>query len=115
MRTIGKREQIEAWMRDKNTDILLVQETHVTTCSREDRKRYTWYFIAGDDPEKSKYAGVAIVIRNELKNYIHDIEPINERIMWITFGYVVPITFINVYFYTATHRTEDKQRYSAQH
>ena len=56
-------------------------------------------------------AGVAIVIDNELLNYITDIEPVNDRIMSITLGYVMPITFISVYSPTATknYTLEDKQ------
>ena len=50
-------------------------------------------------------AGVAIVINNELLNYITDIEPISDRIMTITLGHIMPITFINNYSPTATNYT----------
>ena len=113
----GKREEIEIYMRENDINILLIQETFVNTTCIETRKNYTFYF-SGDGNrsntkgEVDKYtpAGVGIVINNELRNYIEDIDPINDRIMSITLGNTMPTTFINNYSRPATkkHSTEDK-------
>ena len=110
LKKAGKRELVETWMKENQIDILMLQETHIAQNSREDRKEYIWYFSGSEQAAKqSTYAGVGIVIRTDLRNYVYDIEPISDRLMWITLGYVTPITFMNVYFYTAAHSTAEKE------
>ena len=63
------------------------------------------FFFSGN-PNASKNhtnAGVAMVISDELSNCVEDIEPISDRLMYITFWHTVPITFINVYMPTAEY------------
>ena len=59
-------------------------------------------YFSGDETKKDKdgkihevtQQGVGICINNELLNHIIEIEPINERLMYITIGHALPITFI---------------------
>ncbi len=44
MKRVGKREEIEAWMKRKGIHILVIQETAIEQDSREIRGEYTWYF-----------------------------------------------------------------------
>ena len=91
-------------MKDNDISIVLLQETHVNLNVREQRKHFTWLF-AGDVDKKTvdgkltpnTEAGVAIVIDNELLNFIWDIQPISDRIMTLTLGYRIPINFVNSY------------------
>ena len=73
---LGKKEKIEHYMFTRNIDILIVQETHKNGNTRENGKWYSWYYSGGPDDEPC-YHGVAIVINNELRNYIKDIMTIN--------------------------------------
>ena len=54
-------------------------------------------------------ARVAIVIDNELLNYITGIELISDRIMLITLGHIMPVTFISNYSPTATNYTIEEK------
>ena len=38
-----KREEVEVWMASSGVHILAIQEAHILSTSREQR-RYTWYF-----------------------------------------------------------------------
>ena len=119
----GKREQIEQYMKKEGILILALQETYINYSSIEQRKNYTFYF-SGDPSRKNAKgethhyttAGVGFVINNELKNYITDIEPINDRIIAITFGYAAPLTFICNYSRpaTKTSTTEQKRAHYAE-
>ena len=97
-------------MTSSKTKILLVQETHTNLNARESRSKYTWFF-SGSPHTQSEHtnAGVAIVVNNELLNYIQDIEPISDRLMYVTLGYTMPITLINVYMPTAAYETQAKE------
>ena len=96
-------------MKAKSIKILALQETKINLNAKEQRTHYTFFF-SGDttnlkqngDINDYTHAGVAIVISNELLNYIQDINPINDRIMTITLGYVKPLTIICNYSYPAT-------------
>ena len=55
-------------------------------------------------------AGVGFVINNELKNYITDIEAVNDRIMAITLGYAAPLTIICNYSRPATKTSTTEQK-----
>ena len=59
-------------------------------------------------------AGVAIVIARELTNYMWDINPVNDRIMTITMGYSMPISFACAYAPTSAATTETKEQFYKQ-
>ena len=92
-----------------------MQETHVNMNVREMRKSgYTWFFGGDvDNPLKGQHteAGVAIVIHRDLSNYIWDIDPISDRIITITLGYSIPISFISAYAPTSAADTETKEKF----
>ncbi len=48
------------------------------------RDRYKWYLSGEKTILQGWTAGVGIVIRNDLKKHILDIEPINDRIMTVS-------------------------------
>ena len=98
-------------MNKRNIQSLLLQETHVNQHVREIRKNYTWFFAGDTDKNSGKNhteAGVAIVIHNELINYIWDIQSYSDRLISVTLGYAIPISFISTYHYTSTAKSEDK-------
>ena len=98
-----------------NIDILCLQETHVNVSTKEVRKEYTWYFGGNEGAAGTRtYAGVAVVVSNDLVNYIHNIVPINDRLMYVVLGYGMPVTLINVYVPTAEHETETKENLYAR-
>ena len=112
MKRAGKREEVEQYMRRQQIKLLLLQETHINCNARESRKHFTWFF-SGDETQATPntHAGVAIVICNDLLNYIQEIEPIDDRIMYMTLGHTMPVTFVNVYAPTAEHDTETKESF----
>ena len=48
---------------------------------------------------------------DELQNIVHDVQPINERIITITLNSTIPITFIGTYAPTAAATIEEKIQY----
>ena len=66
--------------------------THTNNNAKEVRKGYTWFLSGNDKQDSHTHAGVAIVIRNDWIKYIVDVGPMNDRIMWMTLGYCMPIT-----------------------
>ena len=54
--------------------------------------------------------GVGIVIRNDLAKHITDIEPTNERLMYITLASTLPINIIVAYMPTSIHSSEEKDK-----
>ena len=91
-----------------------MQETHASINTREIRKHYTWFF-AGENPGEHNRAhteaGVAIVIDNNWRNYIWDIQPYSDRLISITLGYSIPVSFISTYMPTASAETEKKDKH----
>ena len=77
-------------------DIKTIQETHSGEATREHRTRYSWYFAGGREAGTIHH-GVAIVIRNELRNYMLDVEDINERLMIMTLRGKIPLHAISAY------------------
>jgi exonuclease III len=71
---------------------------------------------AGVSSKKAHHteAGVAIVVSNELINYIWDINPINDRIIAVTLGYSIPIRFISAYAPTSAAEPETKEKFYKQ-
>ena len=105
---LGKREEVEEWMESKNISILALQETKSPHSKRETRKDYTWYF-SGNGKEKCHH-GVGLVIRSDLAKHIEDIEPINERLMYMTIDGTIPINIIVAYMPTSIENTETKEK-----
>ena len=56
-------------------------------------------------------AGVAIIVNNKLTKLIDDIQPINDRLISITFGSQTKLSIINNYAHTAAACTEDKNKH----
>ena len=88
-------------------NIAIITETHINTNHTETRKHYTWYFSGGDTKDHH-FAEVAIVISNKWNNTIEDIQPINERIMYITLTHAIPSTMIAAHAPTAAGTEEGK-------
>ena len=102
MMRVAKREEIENWMYNSGVKVMAVQETHIPTSHQEVRKHYTWYFSgASTDPQKAIHTGVAIVVANDFRNYVKDVEPINDRIMAVTLRGPIPVKIYSVYAPTA--------------
>ena len=60
---IGRREEVEQWMDDREIDVLLIHETNCDHSKIEVRGRYTWYFGGADRGSFTHY-GVGIVLKN---------------------------------------------------
>ena len=108
----GKRTELEQYMDFKRIDILVIQETHVGDESREPFKNsnYSWFFSGGAQGATC-YHGVAIVIKNGLRNYIKDIETIHERLMTLTRSGQIDVTIVAAYAPTAIATAEDKDNF----
>ena len=104
---LGKREEVEDWMKSKNIGILALQETKSPHSKRETRKDYIWYF-SGNGENKCHH-GVGLVIRKDIAKHIEDIEPINERIMYITIDGTMKINIIVAYMPTSIDPIEEKK------
>ena len=61
MKRMGKREEVEVWMKDNYVQILALQETYIGQNAREARKGYTCFF-SGENGRPEYTAGVGIVI-----------------------------------------------------
>ena len=75
----GTREEVEAWMKDHDIKILLLQETRGKHNSREARKTHTWYFSSENPMNPNFVTGTAIVIENKLVKHINKMMPVNDR------------------------------------
>ena len=113
----GRREEIEHYMKTKGIQIMALQETYINYTSMEKRKNYTFYFSGNPRNKNTKgevhhdtNAGVGIVINNELANYVTDIEPIDERLMYMTMDGTIPINIIVTYMPTSVENTEIKEK-----
>ena len=95
-------------MKDNKIDILLLQETKSPQNKREIIKEHTWYF-SGNDKDRCHH-GVGIVINNNLSKRIEDIEPINDRLMYITLAGVLPLNLIVTYMPTSIHSPDEKEQ-----
>jgi exonuclease III len=104
----GVREEVENWMTENNISIVALQETKSPQSKRETRKNYTWCF-SGNGENRCNH-GVGIVIRSDLAKHIEDIEPINERLMYITPASTLPISIIVTYMPTSTENAEIKDK-----
>ena len=85
-------------MDSKRIDILVIQETHVGDESREQfiKSNYSWCFSGGAQGATC-YPGVAIVVKNEPRNFIKDIEAIDERLMTLTLTGQIDVTIVAAY------------------
>eukprot|EP00969_Alexandrium_andersonii_P227785 10060172-Alexandrium_andersonii.AAC.1 len=61
-------------MKREKLDVALLQETHKGGETQRITEGYTWYYSGGQD-ERTVVDGVAIVVRNELRNYIEVVVP----------------------------------------
>ena len=113
LKRIEKRTLIEQYMKTWKIDFAVITETHINTNHVEIRKEFTWYFSGGDTKEHH-FAGVAIVIRNKWKNSVEDIQPINERIIYITLSHTIPITIIGAYAPTAEATPDNKDKFYSE-
>ena len=108
----GKRTELEQYIDFKRIDILVIQETHVGDEIREQFKKssYSWFFPGGAQGATC-YHGVAIVVKNELRNYIKDIAAIDERLMTFTQSGQIDVTIVAAYAPTAIATAEDKDKF----
>ena len=105
---MGKREEVEDWMKSNNISILALQETKSPHNKRETRKDYVWYF-SGNGQDKCHH-GVGLVRRKDLAKHIEGIEPINERLMYITLDGTIQTNIIVTYMPTSIDPTEIKDK-----
>ena len=101
------RKENEQCMKDRNIDILVIQESRTKCNQRESRKEYTWFF-SGENGRPEYTAGLAIVIKNDYLKYVQDIEPIDDRLMILTLKGIMPITIINTYIPQAERPEEER-------
>ena len=95
-------------MTRKNIRILCLQETRCRENIRESRKNYTWFF-SGEGGNTTTYTpGVGLVMHNSFLQYIEDIEPINDRLMYITLKGTMPCTIICCYMAQSDRPSEEK-------
>ena len=101
--------EVEQWLTRTKTDCAGVQETYIGANKQTTNQNYTWYY-SGNKQEHCRH-GVAFVIRNELKNYIKDIIPINERIMVVKFEGTIDMNIVIAYSPTAAAETIEKDSF----
>ena len=97
-------------MKKNKVPILGLTETRNNQNSRENRKQYTW-FVSGEGGRKEYTGGVAIIIHNSYLQYIEDIEPITDRIMYITLRGTLPTTIITTYMPQSDRPYEETQKH----
>ena len=96
----------------KRTDIPVIQEAHVGYEIREQFKKSSYAcFFSGGSQGAACYHGVAIVIKNGLRNYMKDIETIDERLRTLTRSGQIDVTIVAAYAPTAIATTEDKDKF----
>ena len=95
-------------MKENKVDILVLHETKSPQNKRETRKDHTWYF-SGNGSNKCDH-GVAIIVKNQLTKHILDIEPINERLMYIILDSTLPTKIINTHIPTSVASADDKEK-----
>ena len=110
LKRIEKRTLIETYMAKWKIDLAVITETHINTNHIEIRKSFTWYFSGGDTKEHH-FAGVYVIVSNKWKNATEDIQPISERIMYVTLKHIIPITIIGAYAPTAEATQESKDTF----
>ena len=98
---------------EHDIDILLIQETMVNQICKERRKHHTIYFSGTDSGNNHTEAGVAIMIKNTHLRNIHNINPIDDRLMSITMRGSLEYSFINTHLHTAEHTERNQPRYNA--
>ena len=76
----GKWTDVEEWMKRKQIDILLLQETKVGRTQEVNRKHYTW-LLSGNDEGNFTHYGVGVVIRNDLRGRIIEKQGGGDRMM----------------------------------
>ena len=111
----GKRVEIEKYMEHNNIDFMVIQETHIGDEVRESFKRskFTWFLSGGALEQKGEqcHHGVGIIIRNEMRSAVHDVETISERFMTLTLNGKIPITIVAAYAPTAIATAEEKDTF----
>lgn len=113
LKKLGKRIEIEYYMKDNRIDIMTIQETHLGEDTREVRKHYSWFFSGGVE-QGTIHHGVGIIVNSKIRPYIKDIEPINERLMSITLSGKIDLHVIATYAPTAAAPTIQKEEYYEQ-
>ena len=109
-------------MKDNTMDILGLQEAKVANNGQERRKGYTWYFSgeqrtrqARKDCDSRRFdAGVGIIIRNEYRNSVDKIIPINDRIIIMTMRFAIHVSIKVAYAPTANSEDYEKNDFYDQ-
>lgn len=99
-------------MEHNKINFMVLQETHIGDEIKESFKRSKFTrFLSGGAPEQKGeqcHHGVGIIVRNEFRNFITDVETINERFMTVTVNGKFPVTFVAAYAPTAIATAEEK-------
>ena len=85
------------------------EETRNNQNSRETRKQHTWLF-SGEGGRPEYTAGAALIVANNILQYIEDIEPITDRLMYAVLRGTVETTIIVVYTPPADRPQEEKHK-----
>ena len=81
-------------MRRRQIGVVLIQETSVPYTYEEENTRCTWHFRGITDGSNTA-RGVVTVYRNELRNCVDSILPVNERIIMVKIRAIRDILLIN--------------------
>ena len=130
--TLGKRQEIEKWMKKKKIDLLCIQETKINCNAMECRSGYTWYFSSGvkdagrDKATKLKnsnkkippslqekireHRGVGFVCSNELHEHVKTITAHDSNNITLNIKGTVDIIFHNTYQPRAGEKMQTKRR-----
>lgn len=103
----GLREEVEKLLKSIKVDFAGIQETRNNRNSRETRKEYTW-FMSGEGGREEYTAGVGIIIANKHIQHIEDIEPIDDRIMYMVLKGVLEVTILVCYCPPADRPSDEK-------
>lgn len=96
-------------MKKNSIEVMAIQETRETNNKQILTKEHTWYFPGNQT--NIEHHGVGMIIRNELRNYVKDVIPINSRLIILILRGIIPITIISTYAPTADKTDTEKDKY----
>ena len=115
----------------KKIDVVMVQETRISDASKEEKPKHIWHFststmfkhkeqvekkrAAGGKANRAEwmqaleYHGVGAMVAKKLVRDIEEVEPVNGRLMKVTFDTVPRLHVINAYAPQAGRPTAEKE------
>ena len=101
----GVRGEGEQWVQRKQVSIVGLQETGSRHNTKQSRNQSTWPFN-GEGSREGFTAGVAVVISNSFLQYAQDIEPVSDRLMYVTLGGTINATIIIITYLPTADRPD---------